>query len=321
MSIYILSVLSVSTAIVFISTFFCKPLKENMSHMVFVMAYSMCFGMAIGFYFGLVFQKDLLLATVVPMLVSGLVGLLMGLKVHFHSMMEGFFSGLMAGMMGAMLSAMLSVNQAHFLIMISVLLTVGFGFLCSLHFLSNSLVNFVEKYFYLFLISCCITLFVVYVTFPASLLKAEDSLAKSPSKHLSHLKDEKRKKSVPNFKDEILVSWNININNNEYHSSQQELRKNVKVTLSLTNFDSIEHDIEISPFMFEPINKGNETSSSHKHGKNIEKQENSVFHLHTEPESSNKLTFVPKKSGTYQYYCTIPGHKELGMIGIIRISN
>ncbi|WP_164988992.1 plastocyanin/azurin family copper-binding protein [Fictibacillus sp. S7] len=321
MSIYILSVLSVSTAIVFISTFFCKPVKEKMSHMVFVMAYSMCFGMAIGFYLGLIFQKDLLLATVASMWVSGLVGLLIGLKIHLHSMMEGFFSGLMAGMMGAMLSAMLSVNQAHFLIMISVLLTVGFGFLCSLHFLSNSFVNFIEKYFYLFLISCCITLFVVYVTFPASFLKAEDSLAKSTSKYSSHLNDEKQKKSGPNFKDEILVNWDININNNEYQSSQQELRKNVKVTLSLTNFDSIEHDIEISPFIFEPFNERIKTIASHQHGNNIEKQEHSILHLHTEPESTNKLTFVPKVSGTYQYYCTIPGHKELGMIGIIRISN
>ncbi|WP_429875531.1 plastocyanin/azurin family copper-binding protein [Fictibacillus sp. NRS-1165] len=95
------------------------------------------------------------------------------------------------------------------------------------------------------------------------------------------------------------------------------LKRNEKITLTLINHDAIEHDIEISPFLYQTFNGGHNSSSSHtQHSK-----KDNVLHLHASSKTTNQLTFVPKIQGTYQFYCTIPGHKELGMIGHIRISN
>jgi uncharacterized cupredoxin-like copper-binding protein len=33
---------------------------------------------------------------------------------------------------------------------------------------------------------------------------------------------------------------------------------------------------------------------------------------------SGTLTFTPSESGTFDFYCTIPGHRDLGMKGTSR---
>ena len=32
------------------------------------------------------------------------------------------------------------------------------------------------------------------------------------------------------------------------------------------------------------------------------------------------LTFTPSKPGTYEFYCTVAGHKEAGMVGILTVT-
>ncbi len=34
---------------------------------------------------------------------------------------------------------------------------------------------------------------------------------------------------------------------------------------------------------------------------------------------SKTIEFTPNKSGTFQYYCTVPGHKEAGMVGTLTV--
>jgi len=44
------------------------------------------------------------------------------------------------------------------------------------------------------------------------------------------------------------------------------------------------------------------------------------LHLHATPENTETLTFTLTESGVYEFYCTVPGHKELGMIGQFIVS-
>jgi plastocyanin len=48
---------------------------------------------------------------------------------------------------------------------------------------------------------------------------------------------------------------------------------------------------------------------------------NSILtYLHGLPKSQSEFKFVPLESGIYEFYCTIPGHKEAGMKGIMNVN-
>lgn len=44
------------------------------------------------------------------------------------------------------------------------------------------------------------------------------------------------------------------------------------------------------------------------------------FHLHASAQEQTKLTFTPVQESSYELYCTIPGHKEKGMIGLLIVT-
>jgi uncharacterized cupredoxin-like copper-binding protein len=42
---------------------------------------------------------------------------------------------------------------------------------------------------------------------------------------------------------------------------------------------------------------------------------NAMLHVSAEGGKSGELTFTPTQAGEYEYECTVPGHRELGMRG------
>jgi len=38
-----------------------------------------------------------------------------------------------------------------------------------------------------------------------------------------------------------------------------------------------------------------------------------------QPGQSDVVTFAATKAGTYQYYCSVPGHKDKGMVGTLTV--
>lgn len=42
-----------------------------------------------------------------------------------------------------------------------------------------------------------------------------------------------------------------------------------------------------------------------------------VYVAQTAPGASNAAVFIPREPGVYEYFCSLPGHKELGMHGQI----
>ncbi|WP_332696212.1 plastocyanin/azurin family copper-binding protein [Halalkalibacter lacteus] len=44
------------------------------------------------------------------------------------------------------------------------------------------------------------------------------------------------------------------------------------------------------------------------------------YHLHTMPGSTNKESITFTEAGTYEAICTIPGHKEAGMVATIQVT-
>lgn len=89
---------------------------------------------------------------------------------------------------------------------------------------------------------------------------------------------------------------NVTITASDYKFTPADITVKVgqPVTIDLQNKGSVEHDWaadDLSAKMAAPV----------------------------KPGQDEKLTFTPSKAGTFEFHCTVPGHKELGMVGKITV--
>jgi len=84
------------------------------------------------------------------------------------------------------------------------------------------------------------------------------------------------------------------------------------VTLVFQNNGLLEHD-----FVIEKIALTNTTAESTSSSGMSHDMTGMDFDLHVSVTSgqSTTLEFTPSQAGTYVFFCTVPGHKEAGMIG------
>lgn len=72
------------------------------------------------------------------------------------------------------------------------------------------------------------------------------------------------------------------------------VKRGEAITITLENKGSVEHD-----WVAEAIN--------------------AKFAAVVKPGQTGKLTFTASQAGTFDFHCTVPGHKELGMVGKITV--
>ncbi|MFX3623327.1 MAG: hypothetical protein ACE3JP_04595 [Ectobacillus sp.] len=166
MSTYITTILALCFISVLAAAYISKSKGTLMEYMVFIMSFSMSIGLSIGLYFGMLFKGDLLSSTLLSILITSVSGFVIGLRFHLYSALEGMFSGLMAGMMGAMTAEMLNMQQAHTVLLISVLLTIAITMSCMIQFLSEAFSIYIHRRFLLLLLTGVIIIFAVFITFP-----------------------------------------------------------------------------------------------------------------------------------------------------------
>jgi uncharacterized cupredoxin-like copper-binding protein len=88
------------------------------------------------------------------------------------------------------------------------------------------------------------------------------------------------------------------------------------VKLTLQNNGALEHDFSILEFPMEGA--AEETGGmDHDMGEGSEAPE---LHVAAGAGQSATLDFTPSKPGTYQFWCTVPGHKEAGMTGTLVVN-
>ena len=99
--------------------------------------------------------------------------------------------------------------------------------------------------------------------------------------------------------------------------SQLTVTSGQSVELSFQNTGAVEHDwsvreIELAgtPTATEETGGGHMSGDAHDAPK---------LHVAAGPGGQGKLTFTPSKVGTYEVLCTVPGHKEAGMVGILTV--
>ena len=86
-----------------------------------------------------------------------------------------------------------------------------------------------------------------------------------------------------------------------------------RVKLTLVNDGRVEHDVEIDGVPAEDIEVvgGVEYHERLGGGHHLE----DVVAAHAEPGTATTVIFTPSEVGEYDLACTIPGHKEAGMVG------
>lgn len=272
----------------------------HMTGMIISMFLGMNVGLTAGVTFGIVYQGDLFLSTILGMAFGTIAGSLCGICFGLLSFLEGLMSGLMGGMMGAMLGEMIAVEQANVFIKIFLLLSICTILLLIILTTPNK--DTIKNRGW-FLKPISTSFLICTVLFLGNSLNMEKEVSKSLSsddEQDTHNTSETQNKTQNK-------TQNIVIETSEMRYSPQEVvvEKNMPITFELKNSDQIEHDIEIKDVSFNMVSE-----SKHQHG-----IEENVLHLHAEPQKTSEMTFSINEGGTYEFYCTIPGHKEGGMIG------
>ncbi|MGN7472166.1 cupredoxin domain-containing protein [Brevibacillus sp. SAFN-007a] len=96
-----------------------------------------------------------------------------------------------------------------------------------------------------------------------------------------------------------------------YKPSEIYIKKGTPTKVTFKNEGNVEHDFEL--VSDEDILIQTTSSTNHQHGKTAAKK----VHLHAKPGETATVVLKATAAGTYQFYCTIPGHKESGMVGRI----
>ncbi|OUQ89616.1 copper-binding protein [Brevibacillus brevis] len=274
-------------------TWFIWRRKQGIDHMqgmMSTMSVSMTIGLIGGLIFGDVYRGDLYVSTMWGMLAGGLSGFLLGVPLSILSIVEGILSGVMGGMMGAMLGEMVpSEKVVHLLFVFVMLFTV-----CML--LVAKLIDFHKK-------ETKWSSFFHHPSTPAILLLAVFFWYQSlpfPSPAL--------------FAGDRTTEINLTAVDFSYKPNQFTVKKDSEIKVVFQNDGNVEHDIQV--VSYGKIVTISESSSEHRHG-GIAKD---VVHLHAKPGESVETVWKALEEGTYEFYCTIPGHKESGMIGRLQVT-
>lgn len=264
------------------------------------MALGMLLGLLGGTMAGVYFSGNLFIPTLLGSGIGFLAGALIGLPLNFLTVLEGMLSGLMGGMMGAMLGAMISSEQAETAIKILFLVDILFNVMI-LYLIVNEQKegkDSLKKKWLNSPIFMGATLSFIFFVFnmmgPLYFPKGVYEQASYKS-HKGH--DENQQITGTEQTVEIIA------NDFTYSPPEIQLKKNRTVTVRLKNIGQVEHDLQVTGLKVDVVKKGHHA---------IEKGN---LHIHVKPGQHDSLTFKPLESGSFSYWCTLPGHKEAGMAG------
>lgn len=261
--------------------------------MMTAMSMGMLIGLLGGTIVGVINPGGLFPSTIMGVLIGLVGGYITGLPFTTMAVLDGGLSGMMGGMMGVMLGDMVASNQGALLL---------------------------EYMFWMFI---CFTLILIYLLYDVTMLKLP-VLVRNPllltiilalffvvieqfniPKEVSH----KEQIVSPHTKheeeiDALNVGEGIALIDNKtkviatdfsYSPNILQIEAGKPFTLIMNNEGDVEHDLELTT------------------------PEGSVIHIHALPgEETQEQLNLP--IGTYQFVCTLPGHKEAGMIGSIVVT-
>ena len=86
------------------------------------------------------------------------------------------------------------------------------------------------------------------------------------------------------------------------------------IELKLENLDATEHDVQVDGLDAD-VMSGGSMNAEHGGGNGGAM----MVAVHTKANEMGSIVFMANKKGTYNFYCTITGHKEAGMVGTLTV--
>ncbi|MGM7702825.1 cupredoxin domain-containing protein [Pseudalkalibacillus sp. Hm43] len=115
----------------------------------------------------------------------------------------------------------------------------------------------------------------------------------------------------------------------KFEPSQITLKKGQEYEFVMTNdgqvfHDFVEDEMEIKmTFMSDMPDHPDQTSmldrllGTKKAFAHSDEKHKKTLHMNAKPGQTVSIKFIPKETGEFEFYCSVPGHKEAGMKGTI----
>lgn len=100
-----------------------------------------------------------------------------------------------------------------------------------------------------------------------------------------------------------------------YDSSAFTATMGEQVRIDLENRGQMTHDFTIESMPMKGLHMmGGASGAEHMH-----QTDQYAMHLALERGAKGQLEFEPTQPGTYEFFCTVPGHREAGMRGMLTV--
>ncbi len=266
---------------------------DHMQGMMSGMSMGMMIGLIGGLLFGDIYRGDLFYSTMLGMFVGGASGFIIGIPLSILSIVEGTLSGIMGGMMGAMLGEMVPTEKIEALLFFFIMLLTACMLLLTRLIETEKKETSTTRWHLIFLHPATPAVLLIGIFLWFQTLAFAPSTSDLPSQHSTILGNN------------LVKEVNFTAVDFSYQPSQVMIKKNIPIKVTFQNDGTVEHNIEI-------VSNGkimivSESIKGHQHSEKVQ--------LHAKSGESAESVWEATEEGTYQYYCTIPGHKESGMIG------
>ncbi|WP_017434105.1 plastocyanin/azurin family copper-binding protein [Saccharococcus caldoxylosilyticus] len=305
-------IVTILSLIVIVFVFIKRKKITYMIGMMVAMALGMLVGLTGGLVAGILYSGNLFFSTVLGMGFGFLAGFLTGLPISVMAIIDGVLSGIMGGMMGAMLGEMISPEYQNTMIHIMLVIFVGMIGIV-LYMLQQEIgfnrLSFINKIFHNPLLLSIVFLLFFYTYNHLYNELAQDHNMPIKNSHMSHSMTHNKSSVSPLNSSTKTKKVVIEATEFAYFPQDFKLTVGQPVTLILKNSGKVEHDIE-----FENM-KASLLQQSH-HGNHLKNQ---TVHIHSLPGKTAEVKFIPIENGVFRFYCTVPGHKESGMVGFVEV--
>ena len=86
------------------------------------------------------------------------------------------------------------------------------------------------------------------------------------------------------------------------------------VEIAMQNVGAVDHDLNVDGITVRDVEARDATTGGHGHSGKLP-----ALHVAASPGKTATVRFVPTAAGTFEVWCSVPGHREAGMLAILEV--